>query len=291
MKVTGWLTPAGEFIQCKMYEHMELVKTNPVFIQFEPKIQAVLDNLERLEKQCQEDAEREGNSNAEWHLYEMASDRAPDEIWQLLLNRGFIRVGESDDSLHFEGRPNHIKKQHQICKDLADSYELRRCLSHKNNGTEAIMKHKLLELPECKMMARMVKKLNNEWKHLPPLTLEIGETSIFFAEYDSFKLTVEVSKRYLTEVPLSQPFWKLITLHEYRHHIQLYDECFDLRTLSRYWNWKKEYTLLEWDADRWACSEFFAKYCKGTQADIDAIGNFLSTKKEIALKFSRKDYG
>lgn len=122
MKITGWLAPTGEFIQCHLWRHIETVKSNPIFIEKVPKIDKILKDLDEMEESCRETADREGASNAEWHCYEIMEDKARPEIWRLLLNYGFIRVGEVDGNLHFEGRPNHLKDKYQMCKDFADSY-------------------------------------------------------------------------------------------------------------------------------------------------------------------------
>jgi hypothetical protein len=121
MKITGWLTPIGEFIECKPWEHLSLMYNEKVR-QRVPKIVSLQERLEEMEKDFREVSEREGSSNAEWHIYEIETDNARHEIWRLLLNEGFIRVGEVDGSIHFEGRPNHLKNKYQICKDFADSY-------------------------------------------------------------------------------------------------------------------------------------------------------------------------
>jgi hypothetical protein len=121
-KVAGWLCPNGEFIQCQLYEHIDIVSENPYFIEKVPKISDIIQHLEDVEAGCRDLADREGSHNAEWHCYEMACDDARHEIRRLLLNEGFIRVGESDEELYFEGRPNVLKSRHQVCKDLAESY-------------------------------------------------------------------------------------------------------------------------------------------------------------------------
>jgi hypothetical protein len=122
MRVTGWLCPSGEFIQCDRWEHIETCRKHPIFAQRVPKVLEILEDLDSTEEMCQELADREGNHNAEWHIYDIARDAARPKIWRLLLNDGFIRVGEVDGDLHFEGRPNQLKSKYQMCKDLADSY-------------------------------------------------------------------------------------------------------------------------------------------------------------------------
>lgn len=122
-RITGWLCPGGEFVECDTYHHMSVVSKNPVFCAKAPKVTEILERLESIEEDCQDMADREGSHNAEWHVYEMACDRAKDQIYEALLDVGFIRVGESaDHELHFEGKPYSLKKYHQVCVDLADSY-------------------------------------------------------------------------------------------------------------------------------------------------------------------------
>lgn len=122
MRITGWLCPNGEFIQCERWQHIEACEKHPIFTEKVPKIGKLLERLRSIEEGCEEHAAREGSSNAEWHIYEIARDEARPEIWRLLLNGGFIRVGEVDGDLHFEGRPDQLKSKYQMCKDLADSY-------------------------------------------------------------------------------------------------------------------------------------------------------------------------
>jgi len=120
--VTGWLLPNGNFVECNKNEHIQFVTEHKEVLELVPKIAEVLHNLElQYEEQC-EYSDRVGSTDAEWHHYEIACDDARREIWRLLLNNGFIRVGEYQYALHFEGRPNQLKKRHQACKDLADSY-------------------------------------------------------------------------------------------------------------------------------------------------------------------------
>jgi hypothetical protein len=121
-KVAGWLCPNGEFIQCQLYEHIEIVSENPYFIKKVPKIGDIISKLDEMHRDHSELADREGSHNAEWHIYEIACTDARHEIRRLLLNEGFIRVGESNEELYFEGRPNVLKSKYQVCKDFADSY-------------------------------------------------------------------------------------------------------------------------------------------------------------------------
>lgn len=121
-RVSGWLCPDGQFIQCPMYEHLDILNEHDIFFKKVPKALELMEELEAVHQACQDLADREGHHNGEWHCYEMATDRIRPEIWRLVLNAGFIRVGESDDELYFEGRPNVLKSRHQACVDLAESY-------------------------------------------------------------------------------------------------------------------------------------------------------------------------
>jgi hypothetical protein len=68
----GWLTPSKEVIECTAFRHLIIVDKEPR-LQI-PEVKAVDDRIERLRVQCEEDSKRDGASNAEWHLYEIASD-------------------------------------------------------------------------------------------------------------------------------------------------------------------------------------------------------------------------
>lgn len=125
MKISGWLCPNDEFIQCSLYEHIEVAVNNPVVLKYVPEIIDMIHTLSEIEEGCQDLADREGGHNAEWHIYEMACDKARPKIRKLLLNNGFIRVGESDGDLHFEGKSNYLKSRYQACVSLAEEYGAR----------------------------------------------------------------------------------------------------------------------------------------------------------------------
>lgn len=122
MKVTGWMCPNGEFVECDSMQHLAAVRSHPVFFRCVPEIERILDDLAETEEMCQDLADREGASNAEWHIYERKNDRAGSSIVRLMLDAGFIRVGSVAGDIHFEGRPNRLKSNYQLCKDFADSY-------------------------------------------------------------------------------------------------------------------------------------------------------------------------
>lgn len=107
-------------MECKRYEHIEEVVRNPIFGKLAPKVIDWCLEIEAAEESCQELSDR--GEHGEWHSYEMTCDSVRPKIWNHLLNRGFIRVGEVNGKLHFEGRPNHLKQMHQKCLDLAEGY-------------------------------------------------------------------------------------------------------------------------------------------------------------------------
>lgn len=117
--LAGWMTPARQFIECRFNEHLDVVR-DPAFYKHAPKLQELFDRLKEIEESCMETAEQ--GEHPEWHIYEIAFDRARDKAWNILLSAGFLRIAESRGQLHFEGRPWAIKKMHQGCVDLAESY-------------------------------------------------------------------------------------------------------------------------------------------------------------------------
>lgn len=116
VKITGWLLPNGEFIPCGMYEHLELARKHEKISKI-PRIAKVIKDFDDSTI-----CFKNGENNESWHIYEIATSEARDELWRILLNEGFIRVGEVDHCLHFEGRPNILHSKYQFCKDFADSY-------------------------------------------------------------------------------------------------------------------------------------------------------------------------
>ena len=120
--VTGWLSPRGKFLQCPLWGHLEVLDQNRAFVESVSEIVDLLNRIERDYQDQQEYAEEVGSHNAEWHNYEIKCDGFRCDIRRLLLNNGFIRVGESKGTLHFEGRPNQLKSKYQQCRDFADSY-------------------------------------------------------------------------------------------------------------------------------------------------------------------------
>lgn len=119
-KIAGWMAPNGDFIECALYEHMDVIRSHNIFSKYVPKLDDIFSRLDHICDSCQKAAN--SGEHPEWHCYEMACDNERSNIRRLLLNAGFIRIGQSKDSIHFEGRPNHLKTKHQKCKDFADSY-------------------------------------------------------------------------------------------------------------------------------------------------------------------------
>jgi hypothetical protein len=115
----GWLSPSKEVIECAKFRHLDIVDKEPR-LQI-PEVKAVDEQIEKLRIQCEEDSKRDGATNAEWHLYEIASDGRSRSIWNALIRAGFIRIGTTHDkSMCFEGTPTAIKDKMQLCKDLAE---------------------------------------------------------------------------------------------------------------------------------------------------------------------------
>lgn len=114
----GWLTPKGNFIECSLYEHLAVIMKNDEARRVD-KLAVLQSGLESVEEGCLELIARD--EHPEWHCYEMACDDARYEVWKILMNEGFIRLGQNGDRIHFEGRPNILKNRMQACKDFAEN--------------------------------------------------------------------------------------------------------------------------------------------------------------------------
>lgn len=119
--IFGWLTPSGRFVQCPLWNHVEIAREDEEFLKV-PKVREQIDKVEDAEQECR-DLQAMGE-HPEWHTAEVAWDRARTEIRRALLRAKFIRIGEHDGTLFFQGFPNILKRYHQRCKDLADNYDL-----------------------------------------------------------------------------------------------------------------------------------------------------------------------
>ncbi len=119
--ITGWITPSKEFVICKSYRHITIELLRDPRFSAIPEIAEEIKELDIIEQECEEDSERMGGTHAEWHRHEMAEDDLCCEAKQILLNNGFVRVGSSDDAVHFEARPNILKKHYQFLKDFAEA--------------------------------------------------------------------------------------------------------------------------------------------------------------------------
>lgn len=120
--VYGWLTPAGEFLPCSVLGHIQVVLTDETMRQI-ANVEQYEAELAAIKASCQESAEREGRSNAEWHVYKMATDDAHAAMLHHLFAAKFLRVVTiDDDTITFEGTPGGIVQLFQKAKDLAEEH-------------------------------------------------------------------------------------------------------------------------------------------------------------------------
>lgn len=117
MVTTGWMNPNGRFIECALFKHIQTASVFGI-----EEIDDLLYSVKAAEENCNAMADEYGNSNAEWHTYEMATTGATWKIRDILLKLGYLRVGQSHDGIHFEGTPPSIYNLYQTCRDLAESY-------------------------------------------------------------------------------------------------------------------------------------------------------------------------
>ena len=89
------------------------------------EIESLFNDIDDVYESCNREAEEYGNASAEWHYYEMACGDAISEIIKILYKKGYLRIGESKDGLHFEGFPDTIRDRYQKCKDFAEQYDKR----------------------------------------------------------------------------------------------------------------------------------------------------------------------
>lgn len=117
--MTGWIAPDGNFIECPNYQHFSVLVKHPIIGKL-PKIVEMLAYTEGIADSCQ--ALSEAGEHPEWHTYEIAVENGKYQMLDYLLDEGYIRVGNSRERMHFEGRPHVLKEKLQFCKYFAESY-------------------------------------------------------------------------------------------------------------------------------------------------------------------------
>ena len=114
----GWLSPTGRFIPCRPWMHMEVAEEDEEIRKI-PEIANFFEKLEVIARNANEMIDRE--EPPEWHIYEMTKDGMRENLQRELLKHKYVRVGEHQDTLHFEAFPNVIKSRIQELKDFAES--------------------------------------------------------------------------------------------------------------------------------------------------------------------------
>ncbi len=121
-EIFGWWSPDGQYIETKPFNHIEAIRTNPILqITSWAEIEEALADVERG---CQALQDKEGRTNAEWHMYEIACSRASTIMYLRLIEAGFIRLGTRLQELCCEGKPEAIQKHKLKLDDFAEGYKL-----------------------------------------------------------------------------------------------------------------------------------------------------------------------
>lgn len=107
----GWISPRGEYYAVDMYSHFSIIQKLPVSEKLKREIDNHIDDLIRIEKDCQE-------IGGEWHCYEMTEDNARDAIFKAMYDEGWIRFGVSFGRKiwEFEGSPIALKDRMPVIR-------------------------------------------------------------------------------------------------------------------------------------------------------------------------------
>lgn len=89
----GWINRSGRCIACGMYDHLDKAMVNIDDPAARREFEEGMEVVRETREMCEEADEREGSTNAEWHLYDMASDKFKDALVRFLYGDGWVRVG------------------------------------------------------------------------------------------------------------------------------------------------------------------------------------------------------
>lgn len=124
--IYGWLSPNGKFIATEQYGHLKNLDSHKEFKFIKSLLREKYDELDKIEKECQERAEKEGSCHAEWHIYEMASDELKGDVYKVIYEYGYLRVALQNEFsipvMYFEGTSKAVQNSYNTAKILAESY-------------------------------------------------------------------------------------------------------------------------------------------------------------------------
>ena len=121
-EIFGWLTPAGKFIESKVWDHFKCIADNDDLKNLVPDYDVGESNVESARQGCE--ALSDEGEHPEWHSYEIAQSGFEYNVVEAVYKAGGVRVGSSSGSMYFDGIPDAIKNLYQKCKDLAEGYDM-----------------------------------------------------------------------------------------------------------------------------------------------------------------------
>ena len=116
----GWIIKGNAFKETGMYNHFSS-KNDWIEDIVGDKWSDMQNELKGAADQCNELIE--ADEHPEWHTYEMLKDDLQFELYELMLDKGCVRVGTRYGSkeIHFEARPEVLKSKHQFLVEFADT--------------------------------------------------------------------------------------------------------------------------------------------------------------------------
>lgn len=116
----GWLTPSRDYIETRVYGHVQEIGKNPMLKKYIPWFDREWESAEELARSSQEMLDQ--GEHPEWHSYEMAQDDLKTRVVSELYGKGLLRVGTQQGVMYFEGSPGGIKNLYEYAKQFAESH-------------------------------------------------------------------------------------------------------------------------------------------------------------------------
>jgi hypothetical protein len=139
-------------------------------------------------------------------------------------------------------------------------------------------------------VAETLTDVQNDHPALPPLEVQYAAfvCALYGARYGAYDgKAVAFNTTQMAALDAAPAFWRLVALHEFRHHMQAHLKVLPKRVVAGYYKRVADFVAVERDADDWARREFARRYARGGFEEELALRRFLRPVSAIEGVFRK----